>query len=79
MAATPDKARANILDALKKVKKVNEVRPNSVLLRSFFNAKSKELVGIFSESTPEEKKAVVDILSEIDPTHVDTYQKIMTN
>ncbi|MBY0426695.1 MAG: DUF4835 family protein, partial [Cytophagales bacterium] len=77
MATEPEKGRANILDALKKIKKVNQVRPNSVLLRSFFNAKSSELVGIFSESKQEEKQEAFDILREIDPTHIDTYQKIL--
>lgn len=79
MSAEPEKGRASILEALKKIKKVNEVRPNSVLLRSFFNSKAKELVAIFSESKLEEKQAVYDILKEIDPTRLDTYQKMMEN
>ena len=43
-----DKCRENILEALKEMQKVNRVLPNSIIIRSFFDAKSDEILNIFS-------------------------------
>jgi hypothetical protein len=39
----------------------------------FFNAKSDEIVNIFSESFSMEKGQVFNLLTEIDPTNTDKY------
>ncbi|SDC26656.1 type IX secretion system protein PorD [Williamwhitmania taraxaci] len=70
--------RAEIAEALTSIQKVYRVKPDPYLflLQVFFDAKSEELVNIFSESFLSEKTRVYNILVEVDPTRVDTYKKI---
>ena len=73
----PVAARAKILEALAKIKKVNDLKPATILIRAFFNAKENELIGIFSEGTAEEKQKAYDILRTVDPTKASKYEKII--
>ena len=73
----PDKARANIMEAIRAIQRVAQLRPGSAVLRSFFDTKSDEIVSVFRGAQPAEKQAVVEILSQIDPTNVSKYQSIM--
>jgi hypothetical protein len=41
------------------------------------DAKSDELVNIFSKGTANEKKQAVEILSDVQPTQSDKYEKIL--
>ena len=70
--------RAEIAEALVSIQKVYRDKPDPYLflLQVFFDAKSEELVNIFSESFASEKTRVYNILVEVDPTRVDTYKKI---
>ena len=70
--------RSEIAEALTSIQKVYRVKPDPYLflLQVFFDAKSEELVNIFSESFASEKTRVYNILVEVDPTRVDTYKKI---
>ncbi len=45
-------------------------------LQVILDAKSDEFVSVFQESTDDEKRRVMLILNQIDPTHVDKYRKI---
>ena len=76
MAEKPEEGRAAILSALEQLSKVYRQNPNSFALGFFFDAKSEELVNIFSESPSMEKGQAITILSEIDPTNADTYEKM---
>lgn len=71
-----EQGRAAIIDALKKVQKVNRDRPSSYNVQLFFNAKVDELVNVFKESPAAEKAQVVQLLGEIDPTNANKYRKI---
>ena len=70
--------RTEIAESLTSIQKVYRVKPDQYLflLQVFFDAKSDELVNIFSESYTSEKTRVYNILSEVDPTRVDSYKKI---
>jgi hypothetical protein len=46
------------------------------LLQIVLEARSDEFVNIFSESFPEERGRVVEILSEIDPANKSKYERI---
>ncbi len=69
-------ARAEILDALKKLRKVNQDKPSSFALAVFFLAKSDEIINIFSQANPDEKNQVVTLLGELDPTNYNKYEMI---
>lgn len=76
MAQKPEEGRSNILSALEQLTKVYRQRPNSFALSFFFDAKSEELINIFSEAPSMEKGKVITILSEIDPANSNKYNKM---
>jgi hypothetical protein len=74
---TPEQARTEILGALTKIKAVNSIKPYSVLIRSYFTAKSAELINIFTDGTPEVKQSAVDLLRSLDPLNGEKYNAIL--
>lgn len=80
MSEKPVEARGEIAEALKLVQKAYRNKTNStMILQLLFDAKADEFVNIFSESFPDEKARVFNILKEIDPANISKYNKIMTN
>ena len=76
MADKTEEGRSNIAEAMKSVQQVFRRRPSTYILQIFFDAKSDELVNIFSKSSPDERNRVVAILNEVDPSNGSKYQKI---
>jgi hypothetical protein len=74
----PDQSRTVILEVLNNVKKVWNVYPNAISVISFFDAKSTELVNIYSSAPLQSKREAYDILVMLDPKR-NIYQKIMGN
>lgn len=72
----PVTTRTKVLDFLTTIKEVAQLRPNSVVVNSFFDAKSDELLRIMMEANPEEKRKAYAILSNLDPTKTQFYQKL---
>jgi len=70
------KGRQAILEALKPLEKVYRNMPNNINMRMFFNAKSTEIVNIFSEGQGEEKSEVVKLLQSISPGNNQKWNKI---
>jgi hypothetical protein len=75
----PDKGREIILKGLRDIKKVRDINPNSILVISFFDAKSKELGNIFSSGNIQVRREVYDIITSIDPSNRAAYDKIIQN
>lgn len=69
-------SRGEILEALKKLRKVNQDKPGSFTLAVFFLAKSDEIINIFSQGTPDEKSQVIPLMAELDPTNYSKYEMI---
>ena len=74
----PDQSREIILEVLKNIKKVWTIYPNAISVISFFDAKSNELVNVFSHGNLNLRREAFDILTSIDPKR-NIYQKIITN
>jgi hypothetical protein len=74
----PEQGRAIILDVLKNVKKIWSVYPTSIFVITFFDAKSNELVNVFTSASLQTKREAYDILVAIDSKR-NIYQKIMGN
>lgn len=72
----PEQGRDAIITALQKIKDVNKLRPNSVIINSFFDAKSDELANIFSQGNDSKRRQAVEILRELDPTNTEKYSRI---
>ncbi|HKZ37526.1 MAG TPA: DUF4835 family protein [Chryseolinea sp.] len=75
----PDKSRQIILKGLGEVKKVRDINPNSILVVSFFDAKSKELANIFSSGNIQVRREAYDIITSIDPSNRTNYEKMIQN
>lgn len=77
MSEKPDIGRGEIADALKNMQKVYRSRPDTYINRIFFDAKSDEIVNLFSKGSTDEKSRVMTVLSECDPANAGKYDKIM--
>ena len=76
MAANVTNGRARIAEGLPVLKEAYRARPATYIINTFLDAKSDELVDIFSKGTDKEKKSVYEILNDIDPTRQTTYDRI---
>jgi len=79
MSDKPEEGRANIANSLRDIQKVFRRKPSTYILQMFFDAKSDELVKIFSKSFPDERNRVLAILNEVDPSNGSKYEKIADN
>lgn len=71
-----NKGRAAVMNCLNMLSAINEEMPNSMLLAVFFNAKSDELLKIFSKAPPQEKVRAGQILSVLDIPNANKYQQL---
>ncbi|MFD2572755.1 DUF4835 family protein [Spirosoma soli] len=76
-AANPVQVRKQTLDLLTTIRTIGLQLPNSVLINSFFDAKSQELYNIMYEGTPAERKRAFDLLSFLDPAKTEVYRKLV--
>ncbi|MBL0739921.1 DUF4835 family protein [Chryseolinea lacunae] len=75
----PDKSRETILKSLRDVKKMRDINPASILVISFFDAKSKELANVFSSGSIQVRREAYDIITTIDPSNRAAYDKMIQN
>lgn len=75
----PALARQNIMNALDKLDKIARDNPNAVLLAVFFQAKSDELVNVFSGADMSEKAKALTVLRRADPSNASKYDKLVRN
>ena len=76
MSENPKEAKEIIGDTIEDLDKMNRRRPNSFLLRVFFDAKSDELLQIFSDGPSVDIKDMVDDLYKIAPTYSSKWRNI---
>ena len=76
LAEEPDDARYEITEALESLKSIYRNNPSAFILKIFFDAKSDEIINIYSEAFPNEKARIVKTLVEIDPSNSTSYQAI---
>ncbi|MFQ5334676.1 MAG: DUF4835 family protein [Flavobacteriales bacterium] len=79
LADKVEQGRSEALEALELLKKTHRNKPNSFNVKMFFNAKADEIVNLFSQSFPQEKTRVINLLSEVDPANTNKYSKIRSN
>jgi hypothetical protein len=76
MAKNVEVGRAGVLRSLKLLEPVFDRKPGNIQLQMFFNAKSNEIVELFSEALTKEKTEVSNLLNKIDATNISKYEKI---
>jgi len=71
-------ARNNMVESLKSLQEVFRRKPDPFMyfMQVIIEAKTDEMVNVFSQSFPEEKSRVIQILNEIDPGNKNKYEKI---
>jgi hypothetical protein len=77
MAENSEKARGNVLVFLESLQGLQRQKPNSAIVRSFFDAKSDELVNMFQAAAPAQKQQAFTILSQVDPTNNTKYEILL--
>ncbi|QKG56227.1 DUF4835 family protein [Hymenobacter sp. BRD128] len=74
----PDEARTSILAALTGIQKANAVRPSTLFVRAFFDAKADEITNIFRTSTDsQQKQQLIALLTDVDPGNLTKYQTVL--
>ncbi len=74
MTKDMDAARKEVYESLKDLKIVYDALPNAFFLKLFFNAKTDEVIQIFSRANPTLKNKVVELLSRMDPSNRSRYE-----
>ncbi|MFM9945983.1 MAG: DUF4835 family protein, partial [Bacteroidia bacterium] len=72
-----DKGRISIIDGLTELKKIYNIYPNSFTLFLFFEAKSKELVKIYSKASPTQKNRAYELLVQLNPYNRNKYDEML--
>jgi len=75
----PDDARVQILGVLQELEEVKDLYTNSILVISFFDAKTNEIINIFKEGNIQVRRDAYNILTKIDPTKTERYKEIVQN
>ncbi len=75
MYQNTDLGRKVILESIESLAKVHELKKDSYSLRLFFDAKTKEIVDIFTLAPKDEKKSMLSILKVIDGVNANKYEK----
>ncbi|MGQ1783929.1 MULTISPECIES: type IX secretion system protein PorD [unclassified Saccharicrinis] len=78
MSDKPEDGRKEVLSAIERLQKVHRNKPGSFAMQVFFDAKSEELINIFSESFSMEKARAIEVLSEVDPANASNYSKSLS-
>jgi hypothetical protein len=73
----PQEAQKNVIKVLEEIRTIKARYPGSIFVISFFDAKTDELVNIFSQADMQEKRKAYELLADLNPNKADTYQKIM--
>ena len=70
-------ARQSITSSIAALERITREYPNSMIIQSFFDAKSNEIKDIYREATPSEKSRIIAKLSQMDPRNSGDYQELM--
>jgi hypothetical protein len=76
MSENPKKGKEKVSEALNQFKTMNSRRPNSFLLRTFFDAKADEIEQIFSEGPNVNISDIVETLNKVAPMHSSKWRNI---
>lgn len=76
MSEDQKKGKEKVLEAVKTISQINKVRPNALLTRTFFDAKSDEIVSIFSGGPSMSNTELLEILNRISPLNSSKWNKI---
>jgi hypothetical protein len=68
-------ARNQLLNVLNLLNTFNVENPNTMILQFFFQAKSQELISVFSKASPPDKARALELLQKLDVTSATKYKE----
>jgi hypothetical protein len=74
---SPSRARAEIMETLNAFRQVALLRPGSILLNSFFDAKIDELYNVLREANADDRQKAFTWLSSMDPSKTENYRRLV--
>lgn len=77
MSINSTNGRAKIASGLPVLRDVYRARPATVIVNTFLEAKTDELINVFKQGTADEKKSVMEILTTVNPAQTNRYEQIM--
>ncbi len=77
MLEEPEASKKNIAESIKQLGVANNVRPRTIAILSFMDAKEAELVSLFSEGNIGIRRGVYEVLTNIDPSRIDKFKSII--
>jgi hypothetical protein len=79
MFGNADGGRKAITESIMLLKQAYTDRPMAYFTKLFTEYKADEITNVYSKCTPDEKKTVVEILSEINPSQSSQWERIKKN
>jgi len=76
MNQSPKQGKENVANSLAQLKVMNDRRPNSFILRVFFDSKAEEIEDIFSDGPSINITELVTTLTRLAPTHANKWRNI---
>ena len=76
MASQPKQSKKAILESIMLLDQMNKRRPNSYILRIFFDSKAEEILDIFSGGPSLPVSNLISTLNKIAPNHSDKWRNI---
>jgi len=70
-------ARAKISSGLPILRETNRSRPSAIVVTSFMDAKTDEIINILRKASDQEKKNAIEVLTDLNPTQSEKYESIM--
>ena len=74
-----EKGRAYVTESIESMRKIKQLNPTAFILQLFFNSKADEISNIYSNAYQDEKNRVYKLLTELDPSNLNKYNKIKEN
>ncbi len=79
MQDDPEKARTTIVEGLKQIQEVNNIRPRAILTISYLDAKTDELANVFAQGNPSVRRNAYNIVTQVDPSKAESLKKMIQN
>lgn len=77
LTTAPAESRKSMLEFLETIQTLNALRPSATLLTLLMDAKSEELVNVFSEATKKERENVFKICTSISPDKTESMKRLL--
>lgn len=72
-----EEGRKEVLAALELLQKFHKQNPQAYIIRVFCDTKKLELVDIFKNAADDQKRQMINIMTQVDPSNLGSYNRVM--